>query len=370
MKTITAALLGAAALIAGPEFVHGQQDNEGDIAPQQREELRRELSEVRETLAESARRMAEIQRRLASEDEAFGFAWQFDAEEGNGKPVDIEQLRMFANGALEDLKLWPPRIGVLLAGAGDDENDPRTVVGLTPGGGADEAGIRRGDVLVAVDGKPVERDAVDRIQSILSRRQPGDIVEVEVLRNGQTRRFSVKTSSMGEDIRIIVKRFEDFETLGEGLDFDVDSMTLPIGPIRSLLPRLSALGSDADLVANHDGLQGYFGTGDGVLVVRIDDGNALGLRAGDVILSVDREPVEDPIDLGRRLMARESGSEIAIEVMRDGVLTELSGVLPERSDGETGMHRFRLLRPGPPALPAPSAARQPARPDTASDRHI
>ena len=56
---------------------------------------------------------------------------------------------------------------------------------------AKAAGIEPGDVIIAVDGKPVER--VGQLQQVIGFRKPGDVVKVEVARKGGVRKtFSVK----------------------------------------------------------------------------------------------------------------------------------------------------------------------------------
>lgn len=53
-----------------------------------------------------------------------------------------------------------------------------------PGGPADEAGVRSGDVIVAADGEPVR--AMDELVAAIRRHEPGDILELEVIREGET----------------------------------------------------------------------------------------------------------------------------------------------------------------------------------------
>jgi serine protease Do len=63
------------------------------------------------------------------------------------------------------------------------------VIGTTPGGPADAAGIRSGDVIVSVNGQTVAN--TDDLGSILADLQPGDSVPVEVDRGGQQQTFDV-----------------------------------------------------------------------------------------------------------------------------------------------------------------------------------
>ncbi|MBI2893790.1 MAG: sigma 54-interacting transcriptional regulator [Deltaproteobacteria bacterium] len=65
----------------------------------------------------------------------------------------------------------------------------RRVIEVTEGGLADRAGVRRGDLVVAVDGRPLVStlDYVDR----LLRRRPGEVVELGLHRKGVERRVTV-----------------------------------------------------------------------------------------------------------------------------------------------------------------------------------
>jgi putative serine protease PepD len=62
--------------------------------------------------------------------------------------------------------------------------------GVTPGGPAAGAGLHAGDVITGVDGAPI-RDPDDLSQAV-SGLEPGDEVEIEVERDGQTRTFDVE----------------------------------------------------------------------------------------------------------------------------------------------------------------------------------
>jgi S1-C subfamily serine protease len=57
------------------------------------------------------------------------------------------------------------------------------------GSGAKEAGMAKGDVIVAVDGAPVSKSS--ELQEKVSRHRPGDKVEITAIRNGKNKQFTV-----------------------------------------------------------------------------------------------------------------------------------------------------------------------------------
>ena len=62
---------------------------------------------------------------------------------------------------------------------------------------AKAAGIEPGDIIVAIDGKPVEY--VGQLQQIIGFRRPGDVVKVEVARKGGVRKtFNVKLQPLND----------------------------------------------------------------------------------------------------------------------------------------------------------------------------
>jgi membrane-associated protease RseP (regulator of RpoE activity) len=59
------------------------------------------------------------------------------------------------------------------------------VVGIVEGSAAEEAGLRLGDVIVAVDNVPIDRNHA--LPDVLAQYRPGDPVTIEVWRNGEGR---------------------------------------------------------------------------------------------------------------------------------------------------------------------------------------
>ncbi|MEO3402478.1 Do family serine endopeptidase [Mucilaginibacter sp. CAU 1740] len=60
---------------------------------------------------------------------------------------------------------------------------------LVPGGGAEQAGLRKGDIIVKVEGNPVYESS--DLQERVGRLQPGDKINITVLRDGKNKDFAV-----------------------------------------------------------------------------------------------------------------------------------------------------------------------------------
>jgi putative serine protease PepD len=64
------------------------------------------------------------------------------------------------------------------------------IQGVLPGGPAEQEGLRAGDVIVGIDGQPV--DEPEDVSDAVSAHRPGDEIEVEVMRDGERRTITVE----------------------------------------------------------------------------------------------------------------------------------------------------------------------------------
>jgi putative serine protease PepD len=113
---------------------------------------------------------------------------------GLGFAIPIDQARRTASQLIENGEAVYPVIGVLLddaytgAGARVRADDGDTTA-VTPGGPADRAGIRPGDVIVGIDGEPV--DGAGELVVALRAREPGEDVTLRLERDGESREVTV-----------------------------------------------------------------------------------------------------------------------------------------------------------------------------------
>ncbi len=162
------------------------------------------------------------------------------------------------------------------------------VVQVEPGSPADKAGVKAGDVVTALQGRSV-RGASD-LRNRIGLTRAGEDVEVTILRNGAERR-----------IRARVDR-------GPGSPQAAASQTDKDG----LVPRLRGA-TVRDIVPGMP----IYGKVQGVVVAEVEPSSpaaARGLRAGDVIVAVNRKPVRNIAEFHEAL--RDAGRVAALDVLR------------------------------------------------------
>jgi serine protease DegQ len=80
---------------------------------------------------------------------------------------------------------------------GIDADEGIVVLNVVEGSGADRGGIQPGDVLLSADGEPLR--SVEDLFALLRERDPGDEVELELLRDGERETVSVTLTDRPED---------------------------------------------------------------------------------------------------------------------------------------------------------------------------
>ena len=104
-----------------------------------------------------------------------------------------------------------------------------------PGGPADKAGLVGGDVIVSVDGQPINDE--DQIEELMSRTQIGKTVDIEYLRDGEKKTAKLTTISLDEHRRLA----KEFERRPEGQgqfgyeDGDAETIPVPGTKIRGVI---------------------------------------------------------------------------------------------------------------------------------------
>lgn len=192
------------------------------------------------------------------------------------------------------------------------------VQGVSPGGPAAQAGIRAGDVIVAMNGTELKgNDPARQLMRIMHDIEPDSRVSVRVLREGRTREFT------------LIARAGPMAVVTAHGPANMD-----FGPvqIRGGFMLHGAL-RDMELATLTPRLGSYFGSDKGVLVVRAPADGALKLEEGDVILAIDgREPASGS-HATRILGSYQPGEKITLRILRQHKTLELQATVPAAGPG-------------------------------------
>jgi serine protease Do len=242
-------------------------------------------------------------------------------------PQDAHMVDVFAMGGSQ--------IGVTVRDVEDDDlkrakltaSEGVVVDDVSEGSPAEKAGIKDGDIITEFDGERVRgvRQFRRLVQETPARRK----VPAVVLRDGQRVTISVETRE-GDGARMFGKldRLRDLEVLVPKIMRDRDTPPPPPSPpMRGFEGfRGNALGITVDDISSQ--LRDYFGVTDGVLVTSVNDDSSAaraGLKAGDVITSLDGASVTSPAELRRRTQRLSAGDDFTLGVVRDKKPLTLKG---------------------------------------------
>lgn len=81
----------------------------------------------------------------------------------------------------------------------------------------EEAGLKKGDIIIGIDGKAVNN--VANLQELVARRRPGDKIDVEYIRDGKTSKTSATLKNFSGDTEIVKREVPKTYTF-EGLQFE------------------------------------------------------------------------------------------------------------------------------------------------------
>ncbi|MDZ7359487.1 MAG: PDZ domain-containing protein [candidate division KSB1 bacterium] len=197
------------------------------------------------------------------------------------------------------------------------------ITGVVENSPADEANLKEDDVLLAFDGKAVEK--ADDFTRLVRNTPPDKKVKVKVFRDGEERELEV---TIGARPRDEVSRSFNW------------SRPRPNIKVWSNRPQLGVQVQNL----NKD-LAPYFKVEEksGVLVVEVSKNTPAekaGLKAGDVITRIGDEKITDADDLVQALRDYEAGDKVSIEYVRQGKSATAQAELEE-----DGSHGFQFFTP-------------------------
>jgi S1-C subfamily serine protease len=255
----------------------------------------------------------------------------------------------------------------------DSDSKGARVLHVSPGGPAEEAGLRDGDVILSLDGKPISgtgnagRVLIDQMRDV----KPEQKLKVRVLRDGKNKDFVVVARPM-----MVENRVFEFRTPG-GMGGPMAGVTSmgpmpPPGPMMGDGPMFRQFRTffpgefgGMELASVTPKLGAYFGVNEGVLVVKAPDDPLFKLEDGDVIQSIDGRKPDDGAHAMRILRSYRSGEKLNLGVLRQRKPITLAVTMPDRPEFEHFTNFDDGPMPPPPMPAGPSAPARPAPPGPA-----
>jgi len=159
---------------------------------------------------------------------------------------------------------------------------------VVPGGPADKAGIKRGDVILGFNGKEIKESS--QLPYLVGSTPVGQVVKVDVIRTGEKQSFEVKIAELKEG--------KMAQAVGQ--EKPVLGMT-----VHEITPE----------IAKNLGLKEK----SGVVILRIKDYSPAaeaGLRPGDVILEMDNMAIPNIDTFNKKIQEYKKGAAVLLLVKR------------------------------------------------------
>jgi serine protease Do len=189
-----------------------------------------------------------------------------------------------------------------------------TVSSVVAGSPADQAGLKVGDTITTVDGHKVTKGA--ELVAEIASRKPGQKVQLGFLRNGKAQETTV---TVADRAKLFASRLSEDDSGGDDNAPKQSKFGLTV---RKLTPEMA---DRLDMPA-----------GKGVIVQDVKPGSFaedINLGRGDVILEVNKQPVNSEEDFARMESSLKSGQDVVFLVRprgstrQDGTIF-MAGTLP------------------------------------------
>jgi serine protease Do len=222
---------------------------------------------------------------------------------GIGFAVPSSMFKSVAEQLIQSGKVRRPYIGIrmqeltpeMAKGLGKSAPDKGALVAsVEPGSPADKAGAKAGDVIVAVNGRNVDASK-DVQRAIVFTGKVGQKVDLTVWRDGQTVHLAPTTAELPGDERVASHEGGN----GGGPSNNAQKAKLGLG-LSSMTPMIAErIGVDPKIR--------------GAVITSVRDGSPAqeaGLQQGDVIVEVDRKPVQSADEAVKTLSGDRAGGHL------------------------------------------------------------
>lgn len=312
----------AMTMLAGPLYAADPQPDQAQLEKAEQRlkeaEAERSLKEAKaeKSLEEARRKLEEAAREVAEL-----------SMEASGDMEIIRHMRSNGRRAMLGINIGP---GEGAAGKGVK------VVGVTPGGPADQAGLMAGDVITSVGGTSLAADSAEESNRLLvkfmRKAEPGEDIKLVYERDGKSRDATVR--SKASDAMAF-----GFVAPRAGRNIWIDGADAPNVNVEVFEDGMPHRRWDVEFFRSWAGMElvnltkelgDYFGTDEGLLVVRGPGQEGMDIRDGDVIKQIDGRTPESPSHAMRILRSYQPGEKVTVQLIRKKKKTKVEITLPER----------------------------------------
>ncbi len=193
-------------------------------------------------------------------------------------------------------------------------NSGVTISNVVAGSPAEQAGLKVGDTITTVDGKPVKNG--DELVADIASRKPGTKVTLGLIRNGKKQDATI---TVADRAKLFASR------LGEEEEGNGDNT-----------PKESKLGLSVRALTQDMADRLDVPAGKGVIVQEVKPGSFaedVGLQRGDIILEANKQPVNGEEEFSKVVSTLKSGQDVVFLVRQRGAGRQdgtifLAGTLP------------------------------------------
>ncbi len=191
-------------------------------------------------------------------------------------------------------------------------NTGALIAQVTPSSPAGRAGLKAGDVVTGVNGKPVETGS--DLQVIVSEEAPGSKIQLDVVRNGQPQKMDLTVGEYHKDQEVAAAASE--ETGHARLGIAISDLTPEVRQQLNLPSQV-----------------------EGVAVAQVQPASPAedaGLAGGNVILEMNRQPVKSAEQFRNQVKQLPAGKDLLLLVWANGGSSYrvVHPATPESSKGE------------------------------------